>query len=98
MRQMAEMHHGGLNHSDLRPSRTKIDEGDVKSLTEMLKDVWQNPFSLEPQNLSSISTLTSLIDAPSHLLFLRTFFTQDLFLFLTPPFMKPRKMFLPGNL
>ena len=38
------MHHGGLNHSDLRPSRTKIDEGDVKSLTEMLKDVWQNHF------------------------------------------------------
>ena len=56
MRQVAEIQHEDLNHPDLRPSRTKRDEGDVKSLTEILKDVWQNPFSLEPQELSSIST------------------------------------------
>ena len=56
MRQVAEIQHEDLNHPDLRPSRTKRDEGDVKSLTEVLKDVWQNPFSLEPQELSSIST------------------------------------------
>ena len=56
MRQVAEIQLEDLNHPDLRPSRTKRDEGDVKSLTEILKDVWQNPFSLEPQELSSIST------------------------------------------
>ena len=56
MRQVAEIQLEDLNHPDLRPSRTKRDEGDVKSLTEILKDVWQNPFSLEPQQLSSIST------------------------------------------
>ena len=56
MRQVAEIQHEDLNHPDLRPSRTKRDEGDVKSLTEILKDAWQNPFSLEPQELSSIST------------------------------------------
>ena len=56
MRQVAEIQHEDLNHPDLRPSRTKRDEGDVKSLTEVLKDVWQNPFSLEPQELSSLST------------------------------------------
>ena len=56
MRQMAEMQHKGLSHLDLRSWRTKRDEGDVKSLTEMLKDVWQNSFFLEPQELSSIST------------------------------------------
>ena len=39
MRQMAEIQHEGLNHPDLRPSRTKREEGDVKSLTEMLKNV-----------------------------------------------------------
>ena len=55
MRQVAEIQLEDLNHPDLRPSRTKRDEGDVKSLTEILKDVWQNPFSLEPQELSSIS-------------------------------------------
>ena len=55
MRQVAEIQLEDLNHPDLRPSRTKRDEGDVKSLTETLKDVWQNPFSLEPQELSSIS-------------------------------------------
>ena len=49
MRQMAEMQHKGLSHLDLRSSRTKRDEGDVKS-------VWQNSFFLEPQELSSIST------------------------------------------
>ena len=56
MRQVAEIQLEDLNHPDLRPSRTKRDEGDVKSLTEILKDVWQNPFSLEPQELSNIST------------------------------------------
>ena len=56
MRKVAEIQLEDLNHPDLRPSRTKRDEGDVKSLTEILKDVWQNPFSLEPQELSSIST------------------------------------------
>ena len=55
MRQVAEIQLEDLNQPDLRPSRTKRDEGDVKSLTETLKDVWQNPFSLEPQELSSIS-------------------------------------------
>ena len=56
MREVAEIQLEDLNHPDLRPSRTKRDEGDVKSLTEILKDVWQNPFPLEPQELSSIST------------------------------------------
>ena len=56
MRQIAEMQHEGLNHPDLRPSRTKRDEGDV---AEMLKYVWQNTFSFELQELSSISTDTS---------------------------------------
>ena len=56
MRQMAEMQHEGLNHPDLRPPRTKRDEEKVKSLTKMLKDVWQNQISLESQELSSIST------------------------------------------
>ena len=56
MRQMAEIQHEGLNHPDLRPSRTKREEGDVKSLTEMFKNVWQKTFSLQPQEQSSIST------------------------------------------
>ena len=50
------MQHEGLNHPDLRPPRTKRDEEKVKSLTKMLKDVWQNQISLESQELSSIST------------------------------------------
>ena len=56
MRKMAKMQHKDLNHPDLRPSRTKRDEGDVKSLIEMLKYVLQNSFFLEPQELFSIST------------------------------------------
>ena len=39
-------------------SKTDI-QGDVKSITEMLKDVWQNPLFLEPPELSNISTAAS---------------------------------------
>lgn len=60
IRQMAKMQHEGLNHHCLRPSRSTKDDGDVKSLAEMLKDVWQSPFSLEPQDLFSIYTGASL--------------------------------------
>ena len=56
LRHMTDIQHQGLQHPDLRQTRIKQDEEDIKSLFEMLKSIWRNPFALETQELCSIST------------------------------------------